>query len=97
LFGLKSGRSDRPVELGGLVFLALGGVVALFQGLPDAVGRLRVSRASLAGLARLPRPVPDPLPRPLADLLADDLVHASAASPPQPARLTRPNSALSGL
>ena len=48
-----------PVEFGVLVFLALG-VAALFQGLPDAVGRLPVSLASLtrlASLGSLPRPV----------------------------------------
>ena len=47
-----------PVELGVLVFLALG-VAGLVQGLPDALSRLPVSRASLrrlAGLARLPGP-----------------------------------------
>ena len=60
-----------PVELGVLVFLALG-VAAVFQGLPDAVGRLPVSLASLTRLARLgslPRPAPglpadDPAPQP---------------------------------
>ena len=62
-----------PVELGVLVFLALG-VAAVFQGLPDAVGRLPVSLASLtrlASLGSLPRPGPGlpadhpgPQPRP---------------------------------
>ena len=60
-----------PVELGVLVFLALG-VAAVFQGLPDAVGRLPVSLASLtrlASLGSLPRPGPglpadDPAPQP---------------------------------
>jgi hypothetical protein len=48
-----------PVELGVLVFMALG-VAGLLQGLPDAVSRLPVGRASLqrlAGLSRLPGPV----------------------------------------
>jgi len=59
------------VEFGVLVFLALG-VAALFQGLPDAVGRLPVSLASLtrlASLSSLRRPAPalpadDPAPEP---------------------------------
>ena len=58
---LRLGRIG-PVELGVLVFLTLG-VATLFQGMPDAVGRLPVSRASLerlAGLARLPCPVAEP-------------------------------------
>ena len=56
---LRAGRIG-PVELGVLVFLALG-VAAVFQGLPDAVGRLPVSLASLtrlASLGSLPRPGP---------------------------------------
>ena len=56
---LRAGRIG-SVELGVLVFLALG-VAALFQGLPDAVGRLPVSLASLtrlASLGSLPRPAP---------------------------------------
>ena len=73
---LQAGRIG-PVELGVLVFLALG-VAAVFQGLPDAVGRLPVSLASLtrlaslthlASLGSLPRPGPGlptdhPAPRP---------------------------------
>jgi thiol reductant ABC exporter CydC subunit len=54
----RSGRIS-PVELGVLVFMALG-VAGLLQGLPDAVSRLPVGRASLqrlAGLSRLPGPV----------------------------------------
>jgi ATP-binding cassette subfamily C protein CydCD len=54
----RSGRIS-PVELGVLVFMALG-VAGLLQGLPDAVSRLPVGRASLqrlAGLSRLPDPV----------------------------------------
>ena len=48
-----------PVEFGVLVFMALG-VAGLLQGLPDAVSRLPVGRASLqrlSGLSRLPGPV----------------------------------------
>ena len=55
---LRVGRIG-PVELGVLVFLALG-VGALLQGLPGAVGRLPISRASLerlAGLGWAPCPV----------------------------------------
>ncbi|HEY1620502.1 MAG TPA: ATP-binding cassette domain-containing protein [Streptosporangiaceae bacterium] len=54
----RSGRISR-VELGVLVFMALG-VAGLLQGLPDAVSRLPVGRASrqrLVGLSRLPGPV----------------------------------------
>ena len=54
----RAGRIS-PVGLGVLVFLALG-VAGLLQGLPDAVARLQVSRASLerlAGLGRMPAPV----------------------------------------
>jgi ATP-binding cassette subfamily C protein CydCD len=54
----RSGRIS-PVELGVLVFVALG-VAGLLQGLPDAVSRLPAGRASLqrlAGLSRLPDPV----------------------------------------
>jgi len=54
------------VEFGVLVFLALG-VAALFQGLPNAVGRLPVSLASLTRLASL-----GSLPRPSTGLPADD-------------------------
>ena len=55
---VRAGRIG-PVELGVLVFLALG-VAGLLQGLPDALGHLPVSRASLerlAGLGGLPCPV----------------------------------------
>ena len=55
---LRAGRIG-PVELGVLVFLVLG-VAGLLQGLPDALGHLPVSRASLerlAGLGGLPCPV----------------------------------------
>ena len=55
---LRAGRIG-PVELGVLAFLALG-VAGLLQGLPDALGRLPVSRASLkrlADLGGLPCPV----------------------------------------
>jgi ATP-binding cassette subfamily C protein CydCD len=58
---LRAGRIG-PVELGVLVFLALG-VAALLHGLPDAVSRLPVSRASLerlASLGRIPSPVAEP-------------------------------------
>jgi ATP-binding cassette, subfamily C, bacterial CydCD len=51
-----------PVELGVLVFLALG-AAGILQGLPDAVSRLPASRASLDRLAdvgRLPGPVAGP-------------------------------------
>jgi thiol reductant ABC exporter CydC subunit len=51
-----------PVEFGTLVFLALA-VAGLLQGLPDALGRLPVSRASLrrlAGIDGLPDPVAEP-------------------------------------
>jgi ABC-type transport system involved in cytochrome bd biosynthesis fused ATPase/permease subunit len=54
----RSGRIS-PVELGVLVFMALG-VAGLLRGLPDAVSRLSVGRASLqrlAGLSRLPGPL----------------------------------------
>jgi thiol reductant ABC exporter CydC subunit len=54
----RSGRIN-PVELGVLVFVALG-VAGLLQGLPDAVSRLPIGRVSLqrlAGLGRLPSPV----------------------------------------
>jgi ATP-binding cassette subfamily C protein CydCD len=54
----RSGRIS-PVELGVLVFVALA-VARLLQGLPDAVSRLPVGRASLQrleGLSRLPDPV----------------------------------------
>jgi ATP-binding cassette, subfamily C, bacterial CydCD len=50
---VRSGRIG-PVELGVLVFLALG-TAALLQGLPDAAGRLPVSRASLDRLANIGR------------------------------------------
>jgi len=55
---LRAGRIG-PVELGVLAFLALG-VAGLLQGLPDTLGRLPVSRASLerlADLGGLPCPV----------------------------------------
>ena len=55
---VRAGRIS-PVDLGVLAFLALG-VAGLLQGLPDALGRLPVSRASLerlAGLGELPCPV----------------------------------------
>jgi ATP-binding cassette, subfamily C, bacterial CydCD len=55
---LRAGRTG-PVEFGVLVFLALG-VAAVFQGLPDAVGRLPVSLASLTRLRSLGSPVPRP-------------------------------------
>ncbi len=48
---VRAGRIS-PVELGVLAFLALG-VAGLLQGLPDALGRLPVSRASLERLAGL--------------------------------------------
>jgi thiol reductant ABC exporter CydC subunit len=54
----RAGRIS-PVELGVLVFVALG-VAGLLQGLPDALSRLPAGRASLqrlAGLSRLPDPV----------------------------------------
>ena len=57
----RAGRIG-PVVLGVLVFLALG-VAALLQGLPDALSRLPVTRASLGRLAeagRLPVPVAGP-------------------------------------
>ena len=57
----RSGRIS-PVELGVLVFMALG-VAGLLPGVPDAVSRLPVGRASLqrlAGLSRLPGPVVAP-------------------------------------
>jgi ATP-binding cassette, subfamily C, bacterial CydCD len=50
---VRSGRIG-PVELGVLVFLALG-TAALLQGLPDAAGRLPVSRASLDRLTDIGR------------------------------------------
>jgi len=56
---LRAGRIG-PITLGVLAFLALG-VATLLQGLPDALSRLPVSRASLrrlADIARLPDPVP---------------------------------------
>jgi thiol reductant ABC exporter CydC subunit len=62
---VRSGRVG-PVELGVLVFLALG-TAALLQGLPDAAGRLPVSRASLdrlADIGRVPVPVPVTAPGP---------------------------------
>jgi thiol reductant ABC exporter CydC subunit len=67
--GAAAQRAGRigPVELGVLVFLALG-VASLLQGLPDAVGRLPVSRASLdrlAALGQLASPVADPARRAL--------------------------------
>ena len=58
---LRAGQIG-PVELGVLVFLALG-AAGVLQGLPDAVSRLPVSRASLDRLAdvgRLPGPVAGP-------------------------------------
>ncbi|MFY9929589.1 MAG: ATP-binding cassette domain-containing protein, partial [Streptosporangiaceae bacterium] len=63
------------VELGVLVFLAFG-VAALFQGLPDAVGRLPVSLASLTRLASL-----GSLPRPALGLPADDPVRQPGPAP----------------
>jgi thiol reductant ABC exporter CydC subunit len=68
--GAAAQRAGRigPVELGVLVFLALG-VAALLQGLPDAVGRLPVSRAALdrlAALGQLACPVADRAPRALS-------------------------------
>jgi ATP-binding cassette subfamily C protein CydCD len=60
---VRSGRIG-PVELGVLVFLGLG-TAALLQGLPDAAGRLPVSRASLdrlADIGRVPVPVMAPGP-----------------------------------
>jgi ATP-binding cassette, subfamily C, bacterial CydCD len=51
-----------PIMLGVLVFLALG-VVALLQGLPDALSRLPVTRESLRRLASLER-LHDPVPGP---------------------------------
>jgi ATP-binding cassette, subfamily C, bacterial CydCD len=60
---LRAGRIG-PVELGVLVFLALG-VAAILQGLPDAVSRVPVSRAALTRLSsvgRLPPPVAPPPP-----------------------------------
>ena len=56
---LRAGQIG-PITLGVLAFLALG-VATLVQGLPDALSRLPVSRASLrrlADIARLPDPVP---------------------------------------
>lgn len=56
---LRAGRIG-PITLGVLAFLALG-AATLVQGLPDALSRLPVSRASLRRLgdiARLPDPVP---------------------------------------
>ena len=83
---LRAGRIG-PVELGVLVFLALG-VAAVFQGLPDAACRLPVSRASLtrlAGLASLPRPClarhPAPVP-PLARLVRP--ASSGPGPPPSP-------------
>ena len=58
---LRAGQIG-PVELGVLVFLALG-AAGVLQGLPDAVSRLPVSRASLDRLAdvgRLPGAVAGP-------------------------------------
>ena len=54
----RSGRIS-PVELGVLVFVALA-VAGLLHGLPDAVSRLPVGRASLQRLADLSR-LPDPV------------------------------------
>jgi ATP-binding cassette, subfamily C, bacterial CydCD len=82
-----------PVELGVLVFLALG-VAALFQGLPDAVSRLPVSLASLtrlADLGSLPRlapglsaddPAPQPRPAPGARRTATVALRGAAAAYP---------------
>jgi ATP-binding cassette subfamily C protein CydCD len=82
-----------PVELGVLVFLALG-VAAVFQGLPDAVGRLPVSLASLtrlASLGSLPRPgpglsedhpAPQPRPAPGARRTATVALRGAAAAYP---------------
>lgn len=73
----RSGRIS-PVELGVLVFMALG-VAGLLQDLPDAVSRLPVGRASLqrlAGLSRLPGPVLVP---------AEDGGSTERGMPPDPA------------
>ena len=89
---LRAGRIG-PVELGVLVFLALG-VAAVFQGLPDAVGRLPVSLASLirlASLGSLPRPgpglpadhpAPQPRPAPRARRTATVALRGAAAAYP---------------
>jgi thiol reductant ABC exporter CydC subunit len=63
--GAEAVRAGRigPVELGVLVFLALG-VAGILQSLPDAVSRLPVSRGALERLAsvgRIPSPVADPV------------------------------------
>ena len=79
----RSGRIS-PVELGVLVFVALG-VAGLLQSLPDAVSRLPVGRASvqrLAGLSRLPDPV--------VAQAGDGRLHERAMAPePAPARAHR--------
>jgi ATP-binding cassette, subfamily C, bacterial CydCD len=61
---LRAGRIG-PITLGVLAFLALG-VATLMQGLPDALSRVPVSRASLRRLADIGR-LPDPVPAPAAD------------------------------
>jgi ATP-binding cassette subfamily C protein CydCD len=80
-----------PIELGVLVFLALG-VAALFQGLPDAVGRLPVNLASLTRLASLgslpgpglpaDHPAPQPRPAPGARRTATVALRGAAAAYP---------------
>jgi thiol reductant ABC exporter CydC subunit len=78
---LRTGRIG-PIELGVLIFLALG-VAALFQSLPDAVGRLPVSRASvhrLAAIGPMPRPGPPARPGPQ---------HPVAGPVPGPGRAAR--------
>jgi ATP-binding cassette subfamily C protein CydCD len=95
---VRAGRIS-PVELGVLAFLALG-VAGLLQGLPDALGRLPVSRASLerlAGLGELPCPVAGQAPdgamaRPGPGQATTVALRAAAAAYPH-----RPDPVIRGL
>ena len=81
----RSGRIS-PVELGVLVFVALG-VAGLLQGLPDAVGRLPVHRASLQRLAELGR-----LPSAVAEPAEEAHAQPPPVSPPLSAPVSAPES-----
>jgi ATP-binding cassette subfamily C protein CydCD len=96
---MRTGRIN-PVELGVLVFLALG-VAGMLQGLPDAAARLPVSRASLerlADIARKPSAVAAPvLAADRSERQPGPTLATSAAGPPgQFAPIVLPALALHG-